>query len=607
MGRERSPCRRPASAKLEDVLRSASRVYSKVSFSAKNRPNSANDMPPLCLDLVGDDTEAPPPRRHSFFQHLQDSTTAPPKLPPSILSIAGSVQLSWGSRSVPNQSLTDIVAPAPSAVHRPITKKAEQQPLPPPPRKASHPKIQRSHEEEPVSDDVRQRMAWDYIAAKRAVREAKMRLKRLTAESVRRAKEAAAAKERRDADDYRCLRSARSCKHEENDGSPPPPNERHHEESQCAVPAEGPPPRKPPVPTMRRQRPPSKSSVLHTNPEIEAISSASSEVQEEEGDEGRVVVTSESVVSVKVRLLSGVWIDLSCLGSSTVSHLKALLSLLTMESAKPPMGTAPLLASEFLLRTAVGGAVVENESLGTCIKRHGAELIMELSTLGSAVVSSMAQAHNQLHKAAAAAIKKWAHRGTLARHTLANRSTVQHESKTVAHTETGPETHVADGTDLNRHVKTPAEVAKMTEDVRDANRCVKAQRARLLAKFQCSRHHRKMVEINRDIVDKQRACEASSKSACSSRFCRDGVPNLRYFERQFVALPNLGKLKCSPSTCSQEGSSNSTRKLRRIQTADMRLRAQNDTVVSIREPSLIPRRWATEIDTTNIAKIRHST
>lgn len=603
MVREGSPWRRPA--KLDAVLRSATRIYSNVSTLGKRRPNSAHGMPPISLDLIRDDTEAPP-LAHSFFQHLHDSITAPPKLPPSILPTAGSVQHSVGGGSGP-QSLTDIVLPAPSAAHQPVKKKFEQQPLPPPPRKASHPKMQRRHEDEPMTDGLRQRMAWDYIAAQRAVREAKERLKRLTAESVRRAKEAAAAKGRRDADDYRCLRTAEISKHvADGDVSPSLPNERRHEESQCAVPAEGAPPRKPPVPTMRRRRPLPKPSALHTNPEIDAASSTSSETQEEEVDEGTVVVTGESIVPVKVRLLSGVWIDLSCLGSSTVSHLKALLSLLTMESARPPVGTAPLLASEFVLRTTVGGAILENETLGTCVKRHGADLIMELSTLGSAVVSSMTQAHNQLHMAAAATavVEKWAHRNTFAHRTLADRSSV-HDSTRVAIDEIGPETAVADRIDLNRHVKTPAEIAKLTEDVRDANRCVKAQRARLLAKFQCSRQHRKIVEINRDIVNKQRACEAPCKSAPCSRFCRDGEPSLRYFERQFVPLCNLGKAKCSASTFSQVCNGNRHR-LRRIQFADTRLREQDDSVVSIHDFRPIPRRWATVIDTIDIAKIHYS-
>lgn len=255
----------------------------------------------------------------SFFHHVDDAM-ATPRLPPSVC----------GRFSVGDQSL--VLAPP-----RRLRRKEEENP----PqenratqRKAKHFSLSARRRSECDEEEPREKVALDCVMAERAARAAKERLKRLTAESVLRAKETFAANARKLADEYRTVRSLR----------PPEalavPIDHFLSETTEAKPTP-PPRRKPPIPIYRRR--------------VEMVATKR-EARPEDNDEPEV---NEKMVRVK--LLDEKWIEVtSCVSRA---DLKAKVSLMSMDTSHP------LLASEFRL------VVVEPSSTAT--------FAIELNSLGA--------------------------------------------------------------------------------------------------------------------------------------------------------------------------------------------------------------------------------
>lgn len=310
-----------------------------------------------------------------------------------------------------------------------------------PKRKAFHPN-RRGPEANPWS---RERLAWDSLVAARVARDAWCRLRRLNAESVRNAKDAAAAEQR--------VHGVRHVR-------PRPPDSPEK------------PTKKPPVPRLP-SRPPRRLRRRVVEP-------PPPEQQQQEPED----------IELQIRLPHAT-VDVTGRANSSVLELKALLSLLTMHAAQKDETQPRLLASEFRLRPQQkGGVVNERASLAALVAKHQtSSFAVELSALG--VSTSLYDDENLRREPSGYVIQPVPPKDD-------------------------------DRPNPNRRVRTPAEWAKLTLDLRDANRFIKGDRSRMLAKYECSRQHRKIAQITR---------------AAPPKPLQPPPRGLAFYSEQFVALP----------------------------------------------------------------------
>ena len=339
--------------------------------------------------------------------------------------------------------------------------------VPPPPidttkKKSFHPN---RGETECQTADSRHRKAWARMREEKQLREDKDKLRRLTAESVRRAKENFSAFERENLDRYKLKlldeKNVILSPRQMNNLKKMSPRKEKTLELAGDSPYHIQKAKKPPIPRRRAK----------------AVSSVEKkEEQQVPPDDDLVVAEVEPLpdeeVEVRVRCLDGTWMNLKEYSTSTVKDLKTALAFKTNN-----------LASEFQLRQfdesmaiaadrPLGALLADDATVGEAVAAFGTCFAVELTELGA-----------QLKEALSGEIKEAPPKK------MKPRSRSSRSSTSVK-------------IDPNRPIATPAEWAKRTEELRGASRAIKGDRNWSRSKAECTRHHRKLIDIERSLEER---------------------------------------------------------------------------------------------------------
>lgn len=495
------------------------------------------------------------------FREFFDKTI--PRIPPAIARMPE-------NQFLPTLLSLDVAAqaPVPGPMKRIVPEAAV-----PKKKKAYHPN---RGETECVTAESRHRIAWERLKAEKQLREDKDKLRRYNAECVRRANERFAELERENLDRYKLkmldhkpivlspkqLKGLGSMQNKipkdliDDPTSPYTPRRKPEVQSPPSKKQQ----RKPPVPrrpckqtnddsqkeTQRRKSDVAKH--VRKKSVTPSPTPAPTPVEEEINDDE---------MELRIKWPNGVWMSVAGRTSSTVEELKGALSLLTMEDQKEP-----LLACEFQLRefteAPTPAPLDDHAVLASTTKARS--FAVELSDLGSELHAAMAKVHDPT-----VFIEKTKKKSKK----LGSFRLLQ-----VMNTPSTKEEHVV--IDVTRPIHTPAEWAKMTEELRGASRTIKGERNWAKSKAECSRHHRKLIEIEKsleermterrdppisgggDIVmdDDQRARQQMFDDVCMmgeylgrptlETIFTDTGPDLKKLQSAFVAVPRRPRSRTTP-------------------------------------------------------------